>query len=95
MLGWVRRHCVMATNSIPDVQAFYLFLGERLDHDRVEESPEELLQEWRALHGELSETAEGLREAIADMEAGDRGRPLHDVADEIRKKHNFSSAHDV
>ena len=29
-------------------------------------------------------------DAIRDMEAGDTGRPLMEVADEIRKKHGWS-----
>ena len=35
-------------------------------------------------------TSIGLRAAISDMEAGDQGRPLSEVADEIRKQHQFS-----
>lgn len=32
-----------------------------------------------------------VNQAIADMEAGDTGRPLTDVATEIRRKHGWST----
>jgi hypothetical protein len=40
---------------------------------------------------EMDATVTDLREAIAEMEAGDQGRPLAEVAEEIRREHNFSS----
>ncbi len=36
-------------------------------------------------------TTIGLQTAISDMEAGDQGRPLREVVDEIRRQHKFSS----
>ena len=85
----------MATDSTSDSHAFYAYLGSRLQDGKAEESPEALVQEWRMQQGEFEATEAGLREAIADMEAGDRGRPLNEVAEEIRKKHGFSSTNDA
>lgn len=85
----------MATEPTNDAQAFYEFLGQRLGDDGVKKTPEELLHEWRLTQPGFQRSVRDLEEAIADMEAGDRGRPLADVADEIRRKHNFSSSHEV
>lgn len=85
----------MATDSTSDSHAFYDYLGSRLQDGRAEESPEALVQEWRMQQGEFEATEAALREAIADMEAGDNGRPLNEVAEEIRRKHGFSSTNDA
>ncbi len=85
----------MTTDSTSDSHAFYDYLGSRLQDGRAEESPEALVQEWRMQQGEFEATEAGLREAIADMEAGDHGRPLNEVAEEIRRKHGFSATNDA
>lgn len=43
-----------------------------------------------ALHALAQRRAAALTEAIHDMEAGDTGRPLTQVAKEIRAKHSWS-----
>ena len=85
----------MTTDSTSDTHAFYEYLGARLKNGGAEGSPEALVQEWRMQQGEFEATETGLREAIADMEAGDHGRPLKEVAEEIRRKHGFSSTNDA
>jgi hypothetical protein len=40
---------------------------------------------------ELRASIAAIKEALADMEAGDVGRPVHDVVDELRKKHGLPS----
>jgi len=84
----------MSTQEASDSQAFYNFLSAILSNGGVERPPEELVQEWRSQQGEFGETVEGLRAVLADMEAGDSGKPLCEVADEIREKHNFASSSD-
>ena len=55
------------------------------------ESEDELLADaLRALATRNADLA-AVNEAIRDMEAGDTGRPLTDVADEIREKHGWST----
>jgi len=85
----------MSADSISESHAFYEYLGTRLQAGGVEQTPEALVQEWRLRQAEFDATAVGLREAIADMEAGDRGRPLDEVAEEIRREHKFSSTNGV
>ena len=58
-------------------------------------SPEEAVAQWRAQQmspEELQESVAALREAIADMEAGDRGVPFDEFGAAFRKKHNLSSS---
>jgi len=39
----------------------------------------------------LRKSVESLREAMSDMEAGDTGRLLKEVAEEIRNRHEWTS----
>ncbi|MBW3596681.1 MAG: hypothetical protein KY475_05335 [Planctomycetes bacterium] len=80
----------MSTPFTSEVQAFHQFLGEQLQTPQGgEKSREELLALCRAEHpssDELRESVAAVKEALADMEAGDAGRPVDDVIDELRKK---------
>jgi L-alanine-DL-glutamate epimerase-like enolase superfamily enzyme len=55
-------------------------------------SPEEVLDEWRELHPDGFDAVDSaaavsaVRQALADMEAGDRGTPAQDVLAEIRAR---------
>jgi hypothetical protein len=82
----------MTTPNFPDAAAFHHFLGEQLHVGGEEKSPEELLALWRAEHPtpeQLQESVAALREAIADMEAGDAGRPASEVIGELLQKYNL------
>jgi hypothetical protein len=51
-------------------------------------SPEEAVDLWRDLHpspGEHEETVAAVRQSLADMAAGDEGRPMEEVDREIRE----------
>jgi hypothetical protein len=79
----------MTTPFSADAEAFHQFLGAQLQVGGREKSPEEILAQWRAEHpspDELRDSVAAIREVLADMEAGDRGRPLQDVIDDIRGK---------
>jgi hypothetical protein len=80
----------MATESTSEIRAFHQFVGLFLDVEKGKPSPEELVKLWRANEIEQSDAVHALREAIEDMEAGDEGRPLADVARDIRKQFGFS-----
>ncbi len=55
------------------------------------ESEDDLLADaLRALATRNADLA-AVNDAIRDMEAGDTGRPLTEVADEIREKHGWST----
>ena len=83
----------MATDLPSELDAFGRFIVDQIDHGRSDLSPEECLQLWRAEHPsseELNESTAALTRAIADMEAGDRGRPAREVIDELRRKHSLT-----
>ena len=66
----------MPTNIENELASFHKFLTERLKEDEVDLSPEEALDLWRSEHPTLreqSETVMALREALNDMDRGDRG----------------------
>jgi hypothetical protein len=80
----------MSTEQLTDAEAFHRFLGEQLENGGRETSPEELLRLWRSHDDpEYAQAVAALREAISDLEAGDRGKPFDQFVAEFRKKHNI------
>jgi len=72
-----------------DLQEFHAFLGKTIAKGRADLTPEEALDEWRILNPateELAASVAAVRRAIAEMRAGDRGRPADDVIAEIRQR---------
>jgi hypothetical protein len=81
------------TDSSNDLAGFHQYIGERLKEGGDTLSPEEALDIWRHEHPlpeDYEETVEALREALADMEAGDVGIPLEEFDAEFRARHNLS-----
>ncbi len=80
----------MPTDLSIDLSAFHSFVQEKLGSDEAGElSPEDVLAEWRELHptpGELTDSVAAVRHALADMQAGDRGRPAEDVVADLRRR---------
>jgi hypothetical protein len=77
----------MASDPIPELEAFHRFLGEQLANGGRALTPEECLELWRAQHpaGEqLRASVRAVQEALADMEAGDAGEPLAQFLAEFR-----------
>jgi hypothetical protein len=84
----------MATDVSKDLKEFYRFVGDKLTSGETDLSPEEALDEWRLLNPppeELAESVSAIRRAVADMRAGDRGRPVEDVLAEIRQRLSTAS----
>jgi hypothetical protein len=77
----------MSMQSPTELEAFYSFLGDALQRGERETPLEAVVRKWRA-EREFEETCEDIRQGYADMEAG-LGRPLVEVADEIRRKHGI------
>lgn len=73
-----------------ELREFHSFVQVKLGSDEARElSPEDVLAEWRGLHptsGELTDSVTAIRRALADMQAGDHGRPAEDVVAEIRRR---------
>jgi hypothetical protein len=77
----------MKAQEIDELAAFQAFLTEKLQKGGPRPSPEEAVDEWRELHPEPEideEEVAAIQEAIDDMNAGDRGRPVEEVIAEIR-----------
>ena len=82
----------MSTSVANELANFHHFVAERLERGEGEISPEQALDLWRAEHpgpDEFGDTVQALREAIADMEAGDTGVPLDQFDREFRARHNI------
>jgi hypothetical protein len=77
----------MSTQLMTDAESFYRFLGQSLSTGSRETPPEALLRTWREQR-EYEETCEDIRQGIADMDAG-LGKPIQQVADEIRAELGF------
>jgi hypothetical protein len=75
-----------------ELRAFHLFIGHQIEQGRNQLSPEEVLDEWRELYpdtpeaDESVETIRAVRQALADMEAGDRGTAASEVLAELRAR---------
>jgi hypothetical protein len=80
----------MTTCMPSELERFHQFLMRELTCGDRLLSPEEVLDRWRADHpveDDAAETVAALREALADMEAGDRGQSLEDFDRTFRQRH--------
>ena len=77
------------TTGANEAVEFHRFLGEQLQGGAEMKTPEQAIAAWRRQRPVPPELADGvaaLREAIAAINAGDRGRPVAEVIAEARKK---------
>ncbi|HEY3391415.1 MAG TPA: hypothetical protein VGK58_01820 [Lacipirellulaceae bacterium] len=82
----------MSTDANYELQSFHQFIGEQLSTGHASLSPEEALELWRLENRspeEYQADVEAIREALADMEAGDTGRPWEEFDREFRTKHKL------
>ena len=81
----------MAIERVNDLQAFKNFVDAQLAQDSVP-TLDEVLARWD-VENETAEdnasTIQALREALAEMEAGDTGIPVHEALAELRRKHHL------
>ncbi len=71
----------MNPNSSTDLRDFYRFVGDKIQSGECDLSPEEILDEWRAIHpnpAALEEDIAAIQEAIDAIEAGDKGISLEE-----------------
>jgi hypothetical protein len=81
---------MMATGTHDELSSFHDFLSRKLTSGAAQLSPEEALDLWRAEHpdgDDFSNNVAALREALADMEAGDHGLPLEQFDRKFRQRH--------
>ena len=72
-----------------ELESFHQFVKGKLGSSPTDPSPEDVLSEWRAAHplpDDFSESAVAVQQALADMRAGDRGRPAEQVIAELRQR---------
>jgi hypothetical protein len=82
----------MSTDANYELQSFHQFIGERLNIGHTSLSPEEALEIWRLQNRspeEFQEDVEAIRQALADMEAGDTGTPVEEFLTEFEKRHQL------
>jgi hypothetical protein len=83
----------MSTDAQHDLLSFHQFVTTQLNLGRSELSPEEALDEWR-LHNrspeEYAADVQAIREALDDMESGDKGTPVDEFLQEFRNRHRLS-----
>ncbi len=83
---------MMATGTQDELSSFHDFLSQRLTSGAAQLSPEEVLDLWRAEHpaaDDYSNHVAALKEALADMEAGDHGLPLEQFDRKFRQRHSI------
>ena len=82
----------MSTDTNCELSNFHQFIGQQLSSGQVSLSPEEAVELWRLQNRspeEYQADLQAIREALADMEAGDEGVPLDVFRAEFRKRHNL------
>ena len=82
---------MMATGTQNELSGFHDFPSRKLTSGAVQLSPQEALDLWREEHpgtDDFSNNVGVLREALADMEAGDHGLPLDEFDCKFRQRHS-------
>jgi hypothetical protein len=83
---------MMATGTQDELSNFHEFLSQKLRCSPARLSPEEVLDLWRAEHPAVDDypnDVAALKEALADMEAGDHGTPLEHFDRKFRQRHSI------
>jgi hypothetical protein len=69
-------------------------VGEQINAGLPYSSPGEVLEAWRLqnrIPKEMAEDVQAVREALADMDAGDTGIPAAEFLEEFRRPHNLAA----
>jgi hypothetical protein len=82
----------MTTDVTQDLLAFRRFLDEQIESGQDQLTPEESLALWREQRRDLEESAAAIKQALAEMEAGDAGVPLEQFAAEFRSRNSIDSS---
>lgn len=79
----------MSVQVADELRSFHEFVAEKLSVGPSGLSPEEALDLWRTTNpdpDELQESVAAIREALNDIEAGDKGRPADEVVNDLRSR---------
>jgi hypothetical protein len=83
----------MSTDAHHELLSFHNFVAQQIQLGIPYSSPEEAVEAWRLRNRtpeEMAEDVQAVREALSDMEAGDRGTPAEVYLAEFGKRHNLS-----
>ena len=71
-----------------ELAAFHSFVGNQLQSGQEGLSPEDALEMWRDQHPDSAaeDDTEAVREALADLAAGDRGVSIEEADREFRQR---------
>lgn len=82
----------MATSITNELAEFHRFVAEKLAKGEADLSPEAVVDQWRELHQDTegsSKEVAAIKEALAEMAAGDCGKPFDEFDREFRAKHHL------
>lgn len=82
----------MATERANDLRAFRDFADAKLSNGGAEPTLDEAIALWdieNAPDDERDATVEAVKEALADMRAGDKGIPAREFLAEMRRKYQL------
>jgi hypothetical protein len=82
----------MSTDARHEILSFHQFVAEQIRLGVPYSSPEEILEAWRLQNRtpeEMADDMQAVREALADMEAGDTGRRFEEFDREFRQRHKL------
>ena len=83
----------MSTDLRLELREFHEFLTEKLTASDAVVSPEEALDEWRAIHPNeeaFAEDVAAVQEALDDIAAGDDGVTREEFDRQFRQRHGLS-----
>jgi hypothetical protein len=81
----------MATDRAKDLLAFKSFIDEQLSGETVP-TVDDVLVRWECENEsdeERAATVQAVRQALADMHAGDAGIPAREAIAQLRRKHSL------
>ncbi|MBI1900278.1 MAG: hypothetical protein HYS13_04070 [Planctomycetia bacterium] len=81
----------MSGQVVTDLLEFRQFLDAQIASGRANLTPEETVRLWRESRREFEETVAELKDALADVAAGDRGVPAGEFMKDLRAR-NYKSA---
>jgi hypothetical protein len=80
---------ITAIKAMNELESFHKFLGYQLANGDPGLTPEECIDLWRASNPAADESpadVQAIKDALDDMESGDRGVPLQEFLAEVRGK---------
>lgn len=74
-----------------ELTSFRRFAEWRIGSEGPPASLDEVYEDWRSIRSSSGDV-EAIREALADMDAGEEGQPYEEFIEEMRQKYGLASA---